>query len=147
MARAMSGSKKRVPLGDTDKRGFHSPFAQLLGGGDAPTQAPAFEAAAAPLPAAVAAPLEARLHGMDKAVVRRERKGRGGKTVTLVEGLGALGEEGIALLLTRMRKALGCGASSEASEAGPVVVLQGDQGERAVTLLRELGVKRVVRGT
>ncbi len=144
----MSGSKKRVPLGDTSTRGFHSPFAQLLGGGDTSVQA--VQKAPAAVSEAASPPhgesWEAQLRGLDKAVVRRERKGRGGKTVTLVEGLPDLGDAGWALLLTRLRKALGCGASSEASEAGPVIVLQGDQGERAAALLRRLGVKRVVRG-
>lgn len=144
MAHGMSGSKKRVPLGDTSTRGFQNPFAQLLGGGAAADEAPVPPSQAAAAPPGDA--WEAQLRGLAKAVVRRERKGRGGKTVTLVEGLPDLGDAGFAQLLTRLRKALGCGASSEATEAGPVLVLQGDQGERACAFLQGLGVKRVVRG-
>jgi translation initiation factor 1 len=147
MPRGMSGTKKRVPLGDTDKSGFHSPFAQLLGGAPAPAKDGSPEGAAASLPALAAVPLETRLREVERVVVRRERKGRGGKTVTLVEGLTGLGGETTTLLLTRLRKALGCGASAEVTEAGQVLVLQGDQGDRVEVFLRGLGVKRVVRGS
>ena len=145
----MSKTKKRVPLGDTSTRGFHSPFAQLLGDKEVPAAEDAHHVPATPSadePHLAGVLWESQLLGLDKLVVRRERKGRGGKTVTLVEGLPALGDDGVAQLLKRLRKALGCGASAEASEAGLVLVLQGDQGERAVDFFQSLGVKRVVRG-
>ena len=75
-----------------------------------------------------------------KLVVRRERKGRGGKTVTRLEG--AAGEDLEALART-LRKALGCGARVEED----VVVLQGDIGERVADWLSQRGARRVVRGS
>lgn len=58
--------------------------------------------------------------------IRRERKGRGGKTVTLVEGL-ALTASALETLAKQMRKALGCGVRVE----GRSLVLQGDMVDRA----------------
>jgi translation initiation factor 1 len=74
-------------------------------------------------------------------VLRRERKGRKGKTVTLVEGLGPHGP-GLDDMARRMRRDLGCGSHVE----GDVVVLQGDQVERAFTWLGRNGFTRVVKG-
>ena len=137
MAGGMSKTKKRVPLGDAAARGFHSPFAHLLGG---ESVSAALAHAAEPLPApAASVSWQERLQGVDKVIVRRERKGRGGKTVTLVEGLSGLGDDGLGELLTRLRKALGCGAALEPSEAGSVLVLQGDQGERRRGILAGAG--------
>jgi len=67
-------------------------------------------------------------------LLRRERKGRGGKTVTLVSGL-TLAPEETRALCRRLRKGLGCGASVE----GQLLVLQGDQREAAAQLLQREG--------
>lgn len=75
-----------------------------------------------------------------KVVVRRERKGRGGKTVTVVSGLAA---DALEKTAKRMRKSLGCGSSVE----GETIVLQGDQTDRAAAWLEGEGIKRVVRGS
>lgn len=72
-----------------------------------------------------------------KMVVRRSRKGRGGKTVTLVEGITA----GATQVLGRLKKELGCGGRVEDG----VVVLQGDNRERVARWLESQGVKKVVR--
>lgn len=78
-----------------------------------------------------------------KVVVRRERSGRGGKTVTLVEQLGWPPGE-LERLSKKMKKALGCGARVE----GDAVLLQGDLEERAAAWLEaEQVAKRVVRAT
>ncbi len=69
--------------------------------------------------------------------VRRERKGRHGKEVTLVEGLDQLGTSAREDLARRLRKQLGCGASFE----GPLLVLQGDQRERLTPLLEAEGAR------
>ena len=74
-------------------------------------------------------------------VVRRERKQRGGKTVTVVARLG-LGDGELKALAREMAKALGCGARVE----GEDVVIQGDQVERAAAWLERRGARRVVRG-
>lgn len=62
-------------------------------------------------------------------VVRREKKGRGGKTVTRVSGL----EGGLDELARELKRALGSGASVEDSD----VLLQGDQCQRAADWLRQ----------
>lgn len=74
-------------------------------------------------------------------VVRRERKQRGGKAVTVVARL-ELGPEELKALAREMAKALGCGARVE----GEDVVIQGDQVERAAAWLERRGARRVVRG-
>ena len=107
-----------------------SPFAALAGL-DAP-----------PAPVAARAPVEAAAEPKsaagfpDKLVVRREKKGRGGKTVTRLEGVPAARLEEIAKALKR---ALGCGASIEGAD----VIVAGAQVERVAEWLREAGARRV----
>ncbi|MFM7143946.1 MAG: translation initiation factor [Alphaproteobacteria bacterium] len=74
-----------------------------------------------------------------KLVLRRERKGRGGKTVTVLDGApaGDLSE-----LARAMKKALGCGATVE----GGSIVLLGDLSDRARDWLAARGARRVVVG-
>lgn len=74
-----------------------------------------------------------------KVVVRLERKGRGGRTVTRVQGLG-WPDDALADLARRMARALGCGAGVEEGD----VVLHGDQRERAEAWLVARGARRVV---
>ena len=70
-----------------------------------------------------------------KVVVRTSRKGRGGKTVTVVQGASA--PEHVARIL---RKQLGVGVRAE----GQHVVAQGDQTERITRWLEAQGVARIV---
>ncbi len=78
-----------------------------------------------------------------KAVVRRERSGRGGKTVTLIEHLGWSAVE-LDALAKRLKKVMGCGARVE----GDAIVLQGELEERAAAWLEAEGVaKHVVMAT
>lgn len=74
-------------------------------------------------------------------VVRRERKGHGGKTCTIVEGL-KLPAVQLETLAKLMRKALGCGSWVDDG----TVVLQGDRVPAAETWLRGRGAPRVTRG-
>jgi translation initiation factor 1 len=67
-------------------------------------------------------------------VVRMERAGRGGKTVTLVEGVRA-NPEGLAALLKTLKTRLGAGGVVEKG----ALVLQGDQRDRLCALLPTLG--------
>lgn len=80
-----------------------------------------------------------------KLVLRRERSGRHGKTVTVLSGLPAAQAEPVAVAL---RRALGCGGSTEAGERPGAlhVVLQGDVRERATAWLSGRGARGVVRG-
>ncbi len=77
--------------------------------------------------------------GPARAVVRYQRKGRGGKEATLVEQL-ALGPEALASWCREFKQALGCGGKVE----GDALVLGGDQRERLPALLEAKGVRRVI---
>jgi translation initiation factor 1 len=93
-------------------------------------------------PAPVAVPKgEADLSRSRKLVVRRERKGHGGKTVTVVEGVAASPRE-LEALARRLRKALGCGSWVD----GGAILLQGDRAPAAEAWLRANGALHVVRG-
>lgn len=76
-----------------------------------------------------------------KVVVRRERKGHGGRTVTRLEGLD-LPEADLEALAREAGRALGCGGRLEDG----VPVVQGDPGDRLEAWLRERGARKVVRG-
>jgi translation initiation factor 1 len=79
--------------------------------------------------------------GPARAVVRMERKGRGGKEVTVVEHL-ALPKAEREVWLKALKGALGCGGVVEEES----LVLQGDQRERLPALLEARGVRRVTVG-
>ena len=76
-----------------------------------------------------------------KAVVRMERKGRGGKEVTVVEQLDLKPKE-LDEWLKALKNALGCGGAVEGSN----LVLQGDQRKRLPSILEARGVRRVISG-
>ena len=73
-----------------------------------------------------------------RAVVRMERAGRGGKTVTVVEKLD-LPPRALEAWLGELKRALGCGGVVERG----ALVLQGDTRERVGAWLEKRGVKRV----
>jgi translation initiation factor 1 len=73
-----------------------------------------------------------------RAVVRMERAGRGGRTVTVVEKLD-LRPQDLEAWLGDLKRALGCGGVVE----GAALVLQGDTRERAGAWLERRGVKKV----
>ena len=76
-----------------------------------------------------------------RAVVRMERAGRGGRTVTVVEKLD-LPPRQLEDWLGELKRALGCGGAVE----GGALVLQGDIRERIARLLEARGVKKVTVG-
>jgi len=76
-----------------------------------------------------------------KLVIARERKGRGGKTATLVRGV-ALTGAALETFAREMRQSLGTGGGVE----GDAIVLAGDQSARAAQWLRERGATRIVIG-
>jgi len=108
---------------------FHDAFSSLR------DRLPEGWTAPPPEPAPPAAKLPAR------AVVRLERKGRGGKEATLVEKL-ELDAAELARWADDLKRSLGCGGGVE----GEAVALQGDQRERVAAWLAGRGVKKVVRG-
>ena len=77
----------------------------------------------------------------ERFVLRRERKGRKGKTVTLVETAGFSSSE-IASLAQELRRSLGCGSSVDERD----IVLQGDMVDRCKELLQRKGISFVVSG-
>ena len=79
--------------------------------------------------------------GPSRAVVRYERKGRGGKEATVVEQLALSPRERDQWLLA-MKQALGCGGTLE----GESLVLQGDQRSRVRAWLEARGVSRISVG-
>lgn len=92
-------------------------------------------AVAAPAAAAPAARAPAR------AVVRMERKGRGGKEVTVVDKL-ALRPAELEAWCRDLKHALGCGGSVD----GELIVLQGDLRARLPAVLAARGVGKVSVG-
>jgi translation initiation factor 1 (eIF-1/SUI1) len=68
----------------------------------------------------------------NKVVVRRERKGHGGKTVTRISGI-LTGREALA---QRLKKQMGVGARVD----GETLVLHGDQRERVARWLESHGL-------
>jgi translation initiation factor 1 (eIF-1/SUI1) len=74
-----------------------------------------------------------------RAILRRERKGHGGKEMTLIR---LDGERDLAGWLDHFKHALGCGGSL----VGDEIALQGDQRERARALLIARGIEKIVMG-
>lgn len=109
---------------------FNNPFGGLAG-------------LKAALPVQAAAPVAPPKgpKGPARAVVRMERKGHGGKEVTLVEQLDLSSRE-LESWLKALKQSLGCGGTVE----DRALVLQGDQRERLEALLLARGVKKVVTG-
>lgn len=114
-----------------------NPFAALQGAlgelppGDAVTAAPKPEVAPIDSPSLV--------HG--RLVLRREKKGRGGKTATVIEGL-TLPEPGLQDMAQRLRRQLGCGAQVQ----GATIVVGGAQTDRVREWLTAQGATRIVIG-
>jgi translation initiation factor 1 len=73
-----------------------------------------------------------------RAVVRMERAGRGGRTVTVVEKLELRPPE-LEAWLGDLKRSLGCGGTVE----GAALVLQGDTRERVGAWLGKRGVRKV----
>jgi len=116
----MSDEKKTPP--------FHNPFAGLR------EKLP-------DLPPGVQRRQEPEPKGPARAVVRMERKGRGGKEVTVVEQLG-LKPKDLEVWLKALKGSLGCGGVVE----GETLVLQGDQRKRLPGILEARGVRKVISG-
>lgn len=122
---------KQAPKPATSPAPFHPAFAALR------DRLPEGYAPPAPKPAAAPPPPKAPA----RAVVRLERKGRGGKEATVIEKL-ELAPAELARWADALKRALGCGGGVE----GDAIAVQGDQRERAAKWLEERGVKKVVRG-
>lgn len=113
----------------------NNPFAKLAELRDALPPGAPVETKTEPSPASVERKPPAR------AVLRYERKGRGGKEVTLVEQLGLSADE-LDAWCRDARRALGCGGAVE----GDALALAGDQRKRLLEWLTARGVKKVAGG-
>jgi len=136
----MGKKGKRPPAVATDSGMLtHNPFAVLAerAGPEAPSATSTAASGKGPRPVVDGNP-ELRFSG--KVVVRRETKGRGGKTVTRLSGIPV---HELTEVATRLRKALGCGATVEDDD----VVLQGALEERACSWLLSNGARQLVRGS
>jgi translation initiation factor 1 len=122
--------KKTPPPPTEQARPFHNPFGALGSLRESLPSAPA----EAPRPEPVR-------KGPARAVVRLEKKGRGGKEVTVVEKLELAAGE-LEAWLKALKNSLGCGGTVE----GESLVFQGDQRERLPALLEARGVRRVTVG-
>jgi translation initiation factor 1 len=117
----------------SDDKPFNNAFVGLLGRmKDAPQQAPQ------PIPEEKPKERPPAI-GPAKAVVRMERKGRGGKEITAIEQLGLKAKD-LETWMKELKNALGCGGVIE-EEA---IVLQGDQRKRLPALLAARGVRKVI---
>lgn len=120
--------------GASDKPSTASPFARLEALRSSLPAGPVGAAQATPAP-------DARPQGPARAVVRMERKGRGGKEVTVVDKLG-LGPAALEAWCRDLKQALGCGGSVD----GELIILQGDLRARVPAVLTARGVGKVTVG-
>jgi translation initiation factor 1 len=137
----MTKKPPKVVYSTDSDDGPPSPFAALGSLASKPPQ-PAMPAAppAAQPPKNPAAAVPA-LQGNTPVRVGRERKGRGGKTVSIITGVMSR-EAGQQALLKLLKGKLGTGGTLEDG----AIIIQGDHRERIVEILNELGYKAKVAG-
>ncbi len=115
--------KHRISTGGGESLG-HNPFAAMDGA--------AFPRGAEPSgPAKAETPARKSPGRGRRAHVRKEKAGRGGKTVTVIGGLESLDTGSLRDLTARLRRALGVGGALK----GKTIELQGDQTEAVRELL------------
>jgi len=73
--------------------------------------------------------------------IRRESKGRGGKCVSIIDGL-LLDEKGMKTLLKKLKAQLGTGGALK----GQTLEIQGDHRDRLILLLEKEGYKAKLAG-
>lgn len=126
---AGKGKKERISV-EADASPLGIPLGALLGRETPPEDPPAGKVR----PEAVPSTAEGKLPG--RAVLSRETKGRGGKTVTRISFRDGSPHD-TAALLKSLRTAMGCGGTVE----GDDILLQGDQADRASAWLSAKGVR------
>ncbi len=131
--------KRKVDLGGASPAGLtHNPFAGLRGdrAGEVDREDEgSLEGLSSP----------SRLEGAprgeaDRWLVRKERKGRGGKVVTIVSPLGGGGGDDLAAVARALGQGLGTGARAKDG----VVVVQGELSGRVAEFLEATGAKVTV---
>lgn len=68
--------------------------------------------------------------------VTMERKGRGGKTATIIAGF-TISDDEVAKIAATLKSKLGTGGSARGGE----ILIQGDRRDDAVRMLKEMGLK------
>jgi translation initiation factor 1 len=134
MAREPKSSKiplsgERIPLAS-------NPFTNLELGA-LPDRVPAPELPAGAKPAG-----ETVSRNRGRVDLRREKSGRGGKTVTLVSGFMGVAESEKEEIASALQRACGCGGTVKDG----AIELQGDRREAAAAFLRGRGFKPVMAG-
>jgi translation initiation factor 1 len=132
--------KRSPPSGETAPPASLGTLGDLLGRHGIGSTTPAMPEPP-PIPAAARDPGVPDLGRCGKVVVRRERKGHGGKTATIVAGID-LPARDLERLARALRRALGCGAGVD----GDRLVVQGDQAPRVQSWLAAQGARRIVLG-
>lgn len=131
-------SKKQRIATDDNSQLRSNPFAALAGAlADVPEAAVSSSPPEVAVEASHAEPQVLR----GKLIVRREKKGRGGKTATIIEGL-MLEPDALLAFAQRLKKTLGCGGTIE----GTTIVLTGAQTERVRDWLEREGATKVIVG-
>jgi translation initiation factor 1 len=92
--------------------------------------------------AAAAAKTPAPAKNRGRVDIRREKEGRGGKTVTTVSGFMGIGLPEKEQLAKKMRAACGCGGTVKDGQ----IEIQGDQREPIARILTEAGFRPVFAG-
>jgi translation initiation factor 1 len=120
----------------TEKKGG-TPIAGGKGAGFAALEALRAQLPSRPVPEPVAKPAPVKKPPA-RAVVRYERKGHGGKEVTLVEKL-ELKEAELEAWCKELKQSLGCGGRVD----GDAIVLQGDLRTRLPPVLTAKGIAKI----
>lgn len=144
----MSKARQRVPVGQSGDA-LRQPLPGLAALRDQlprattvpPPAAAATPPAVPPGPAAETTPRSIYARAA-RIVVRRERKGHGGKTATRIEGIVASPRE-LEAALRDIKRALGCGAALDGGD----IIVQGAQGERLIAFLEARGARKVTVGS
>jgi translation initiation factor 1 len=87
-------------------------------------------------------PVQAATKNRGRVDIRRETGGRGGKTVTVVDGFVGIGLPEKESLAKKMRAACGCGGTVKDG----AIEIQGDQREKIAAILSEAGFRPVFAG-
>jgi len=118
-----------------------NPFGDLDAGG-LPSGLPATGGAALISPSAAPPGRRPAPRNRGRVDVRRETGGRGGKTVTVVDGFTGIGLPEKEQLAKKLRAACGCGGTVK----GDAIEIQGDQREAVARMLAAAGFRPVMAG-
>ncbi len=129
----MGKKKKRIP-----PEGMDEPIPHNLGSLMSELGFKASESAPPPPPMKASATDAIDLQKQGKLVLRMERKGRGGKTVTVLSKLQA-SPDAMNQLAKQLRRALGSGARVDGND----IIIQGDVRDRTRAWLMEHGARAV----